>query len=93
MLSLIKHADSIAALAELQSGGDFEIRWTYGEYGRVDAMWFRRHLRHNLIPIDEYGRLLDQCHEHVYCGECNNRHDCALKLGHDGPHERKRVSA
>lgn len=89
MVMLIRHADSIAAIAELQAEGVFQIDWTYGHYGRVDAAWFKRHLGHQLMPIDEYGRLLDQCHDYVYCGECGTQHKCALKLNHDGPHARQ----
>jgi hypothetical protein len=91
MLLLIKHADAIAALAELSTelGDQLNFRLGYsGCYGSIDPAWFRKHLGHNLMPIDEYGRMLDQCREHVYCGECKTRHRCGLKLNHEGEHKR-----
>ena len=83
MLLLIKHADAIASLAALQSEDrSIELRTLWGQ---IEANWFLNHRGHTLMPIDEYGRLLDQCHERVTC-ECTMVWPCTLKLGHDGPH-------
>lgn len=83
MLTLIKHADSIASLVELleEAGGDVELK-TF--WGRIDAAWFRAHLGHNLMPIDEYGHLLDQCAKRIEC-TCGALHWCSLKKDHEGP--------
>lgn len=85
MLILIKHADSIAALADLVAEcGSIRLGFEYDNYGPIDPVWFRKHLGHQLMPIDEYGRLLDRCSERVTCGECETSHWCTLTLGHDG---------
>lgn len=86
MLTLCKHADTIALLAEVTSADrDIELRTPWGA---IDAAWFRTHLGHNLVPIDEYGRVLGVCHELVSCGECRVSHHCVLEAGHDPPHSR-----
>ena len=88
MSLLIKHADAISALVELvQQDGCIELSTLWG---RIDPAWFHRHKGHILKPIDEYGRLLDQCRERVVCKECNSNHrDCIRTHGHIGPCEPK----
>lgn len=54
---------------------------------RVNAEWFKQHLRHDLIPQDEYGRFSDRCSERVRCPHCSALHWCDLPDQHDGPHE------
>lgn len=87
MLLLCKHADSIAAVAGLLAAGRGDVALQTA-WGRIDADWFLTHQGHNLIPIDEYGRVLGKCCESVACGECATSHRCALEHGHDGPHAR-----
>lgn len=86
MLFLIRHADSIAALAELENDQtrrhDVELRTTYGP---VSAMWFCKHLGHNLAPIDEYGHILGRCTKWVACTGCDTQHPCVLNPEHVGP--------
>lgn len=96
MLFLCKHADSIAALAEMAADqkapcgpGDRSVTLET-PYGRIDPTWFREHLGHNLIPIDEYGAILGQCHEWVRCKECGSTSQCALDAGHEDPHSQRR---
>jgi hypothetical protein len=59
MALLCKHADAIADLADLvvEAGeNDIELKtW----WGRVDVQWFKTHRGHRLVPISEYGELLD----------------------------------
>ncbi len=83
MAMLCKHSAAIAGLADLlRETPDVEFK-TY--WGAIDADWFRKHLGHKLVPIDEYGALLDQCAEYVDC-ECGSHRRCTLKLAHDGKH-------
>lgn len=68
MRVLIRHRDAIASiaplLAESRSDIEFGTHW-----GSIDASWFAEHKGHKLQPINEYGRLDDQCRESVPC-EC-----------------------
>lgn len=90
MLALCRHAEAIAALLELQKEARFDIQLRT-LWGDVDIAWFREHLGHQLLPIDEYGRLYQHCRERIYCGECKiTAHQCALLEGHEGPHERSK---
>jgi hypothetical protein len=94
MLALCRHADSIAALAVVLEDpvlkGYLLLKFDY--YGTVDASWFRKHLGHQLLPINEYGLLLQQCYEKVECSECSALHNCVLELKHDGPHQAAKKS-
>jgi hypothetical protein len=82
MLDILSHQEAIAAIAPLLRTGDVELE-TF--YGNIDAAWFAKHLGHNLLPIDEYGRLLDQCHECAKCS-CGFEHPCTLPAKHEGEH-------
>ena len=87
MLMLCRNAESIAALDDMMrdpESCDVKLRTNYGE---VDTAWFRSHLGHQLLPIDEYGHVLGQCLERVVC-ECGASHACDLSLNHEGPHEK-----
>ena len=91
---LIKHAPSIAGLAPLvEETSAFplmpDVEFQLGSYGRIRPDWFTKHLGHDLVPIDEYGRCADICAEYAACGSCGHRKRCELKLGHDGPHVAK----
>lgn len=80
MRALIAAAPAIAALAPLLRGNDVRLT-TY--YGDVDADFFVQHAGHKLQPIDEYGRLDDQCHNSIKC-DCGYSRACVLKLKHEG---------
>ena len=83
MALICKHGDAIAALDGLIGGGsDIELR-THS--GRIEPAWFKLHLGHRLVPISEYGALLDQCVEYVECA-CGSMRRCTGKLDHEGPH-------
>ena len=85
MLHICRHADAIASIADLMTGKDgrwIELRTSYGQ---IEPAWFKRHMGHNLMPISEYGDLLDQCGEYVRCS-CGSSRRCTGKLGHDGEH-------
>jgi hypothetical protein len=58
MRVLIKHAPAIAALAPLidDPGTFYELELNAGRW-RIDISWFAAHARHELVPIDEYGRF------------------------------------
>lgn len=91
MWTLIRHHEAIAALDDLNLEPKIEINFTLGfsgSYGRIDTAWFKRHLGHQLWPIDEYGRLDTQCQERVECNE-GHHHDCQLEQNHEGPHSSK----
>lgn len=86
MLSLCKRAEAIAALVPLIATSRYgEIELRVGSYGAVDVRWFARHAGHQLSPVDEYGRLLNQCQNYVACGECSTQHHCKLDKDHAGP--------
>lgn len=84
MLALCRHAEAIATLADLfadTDAFDVELRTMNG---RIDPTWFREHLGHQLLPIDEYGTLIGQCWKYVDCGHCRQRQHCGLPRDHEG---------
>lgn len=89
MWTLIRHADSIAAAADVIAEG-IDIHFSLGShnggfgYGDIDAAWFKRHLGHQLWPINEYGALDTQCQKRVECDH-GHHHSCQLEDKHDGP--------
>lgn len=90
MLFLCRHSDAIAALAEMveeQHAGRPRIYpdtvTLRTQYGDVDPRWFKRHLGHNIVPIDEYGSVLGRCQKWVTCA-CGASHLCALDADHEG---------
>lgn len=87
ILQLIKHSEAIAALDDLMRAprcADVELR--FGPYGQIDTAWFREHLGHQMLPIDEYGEVLGQekCWEYSTCSD-GHQHRCTLLRGHEGP--------
>ena len=86
MAALVKHAGAIAALAPLFDESQW-IEMNLGRHwGTISPRWFAKHLGHDLIPRDEYGRFLDKCPEWVKCGKCGANHHCTLAYGHEGDH-------
>jgi hypothetical protein len=90
MAVLCKHAGAIAALAPMMSElrerhvlGD--VYFAVAHHGEIDTAWFAAHLGHRLVPISEYGHLLNQCTEYVTC-MCGERHRCTKDYGHEGDH-------
>lgn len=51
----------------------------------------KRHVGHDLIPIDEYGKHSDSCGEYFHCKCCPARYTCNLLDGHEGEHARERA--
>lgn len=83
---LIKYAAQIAALAPVQNECGVDVQFGFYSYGSIEPSWFARHLGHDLVPRDEYGRCADQCAEDVVCEHCGHRSRCARKLNHLGSH-------
>lgn len=89
LVSLIRNSEAVASLADLFADcpGEFELRSSYNTVSRpIDPVVFRAHLGHQLMPIDEYGRLLDACHQKFQCPHCATWHPCSLSHHHEGPH-------
>lgn len=88
MQALIAHAPAIAAFNELACD---ERIWTLDistGYGCLDTGWFKTHLGHRLVPVNEYGSYLDECGEEFKCsaGEIHRCH----RPKHDGDDHRQR---
>lgn len=82
MITLIRHADVLSAFADPDLCSDDIV---VSRFGRdIDAGWFRRHMGHNLSPIDEAGRLPTICNKAVRCGACEQWHRCPLDVNHPG---------
>jgi hypothetical protein len=88
MFAIIRHASAIAGLATLLEVTNVQLQLGYHN-GSIDAVWFAKHLGHDLIPRDEYGRCADRCGEYVRCAHCVANHRCALPLGHADEHRHK----
>lgn len=89
MLALCKHADLIAAFDDVMQDGEGHLTLEIMNRGRIDTYWFKQHLGHQLIPIDEYGVLLGQCRKRIEC-EAGYNHDCQLDRDHEEPCSSKR---
>lgn len=86
MAALCKHAGAIAALAPLIGElGPLDVALEVPHRGAIDPGWFAAHLGHRLVPISEYGHILDQCAEYVAC-VCGGLRRCVLAFGHERPH-------
>lgn len=85
MAHLIQHAAAIATLAPALDGYEGSNLTLGTSYGRVDCAWFARHLGHDLVAVDEYGRVSDRCNRRVTCGECRSERWCGESPGHAGP--------
>lgn len=62
----------------------------FGTDGRVIyTSWFKQHLGHNLVPINEYGTLMGVCGRGLQCPTCRYgiQQKCTLAYGHEGPCE------
>lgn len=86
MLTLCRNADEIAAMADVLDaiGGTVRVEWMR-DYETLDVAWFRKHLGHELIPIDEYGAKMNACQKYtrIQC-EGGHIHGCGLERDHDG---------
>ena len=89
MLALVRCADALAqhanVFADLRSE-DVELRVSYPDHV-INLEFFQRHRGHRLSPVDEYGRLSDNCSGHAACASCGKSHPCALIVGHAGDHK------
>ena len=84
MLSLVRHADAIAALHAAIVDPDTCVELVTGPAGRrVDTAFFKKHQGHQLRPVDEYGRLSGNCARRVECPSCGTYHLCKLPEGHE----------
>ncbi len=54
--------------------------WEYMEHG-LDFEWLSKHVGHNVVGSDGYGRAFDQCSFYFEDGS-----DCMLPCGHEGEH-------
>lgn len=73
-------APTLAMLAEVAPGLEVKC-WRAGD---LSTEWFRKHGRHELVPVNEYGDRLGECLKDVNCGACNVRHSCRAPRGHEG---------
>jgi hypothetical protein len=91
MHRLIRHAEAIAGLVpfldDAQSWEEVELN---APWGLIRPQAFKRHLGHELVPQDEYGRCSDDCGEYFHCSSCRNTRTCHLPKGHDGEHAEER---
>ena len=83
MRSLIRYASAIGHLAPLLDEAPVDVQTPYG---RLHPEWFAEHAEHELVVVDEYGRLENQCRANVICSHCTNIHPCLLDRDHDGDH-------
>lgn len=58
ILYLIANSEFIVKIGEFQSGTNVDIE-VKSWYGLIDPEWFKKHLGHQLVPKNEYGRYLD----------------------------------
>jgi hypothetical protein len=73
--------------------GYFEPRMSLRElsYGwNLDAAWWVKHGRHQLVAVDEYGRCDDACNERFDCKTCHHTEWCKRVKGHEGDHGKVR---
>lgn len=73
--------------------GYFEPRMSLRElsYGwNLDAAWWAKHGRHQLVAVDEYGRCDDACNERFDCKTCHHTEWCKRVKGHEGNHGKVR---
>lgn len=83
--ALVRHADAIAGLAELE--GDlmwFEMK--FGLHRNIHPSWFAKHKGHKLAPFSEYGEIDGKCGERFRCKECTTWYTCNLDKNHQGDH-------
>jgi hypothetical protein len=86
MAILVKHSKVISALAPLEEEFGYSLSLSFGGYGEVDVRWFAKHAGHRLVPINEYGGYMDQCHEFVKC-RCGSSSRCTKLPDHEGEHD------
>ncbi len=68
MRELVRHRHAIAAIVPLLN--DSDVTLTLGGAGYdFDPSWFAKHHEHNLVPMSEYGDVLDDLCEHRRCGK------------------------
>lgn len=91
-VSLIALRDELATMHELalKLHPEFEVRVSWYGCKTIDLLFFVEHRGHKLAPIDECGRLLDECSQTFYCVACGNGETCRLPAGHDGEHAKIR---
>lgn len=82
-------APGFRALKDIGIEVRLTLKW---EQMRVDPEWFEKHVEHQLVVIDEYGRLYPECLKRFTCCE---RTDCEWlycrrKQNHDGDCSGKR---
>lgn len=86
MLTLCRHADEIAAMDDVLEaiGGNVRLD-ELQDYVKLPVGWFKRHLGHELVPIDEYGLKLNACQKltRIEC-EGGHTHHCGLGRDHEG---------
>lgn len=94
MSALAKSGPAIAAFAPViealyKAGASptLHLAWSRAE---IDFKWFVVHGSHRLVPIDEYGRCLDECGVIFTCGACQHEQKCRRKQKHEGQHDHRR---
>jgi hypothetical protein len=90
MWKLCRNAKAIGGLAELVRDESYDVAIST-PYGTIEPSWFAAHADHELVPIDEYGKLATECGSYSFeeCDDCarrNGRRHCARPAGHEGAH-------
>ncbi|MFD3426070.1 hypothetical protein [Nocardia fluminea] len=85
---LIPHLPAYAALVPVIKSEMWRLDLTNNAFQTQGiAYWAAEHHTHELIAVDEYGHLADECGAHMFCqGGCKNTTHCRLAPGHDGDH-------
>lgn len=82
--TLIPHLPAIAALTDLIDAHIWPLDM---EDLKPMAPFARKHLGHDLAPIDEYGRFVGDCWVRLACSCCKSSLGfCRLPTGHTGDH-------
>lgn len=59
------------------------LRLAAGNYNTIDVGWFVEHHEHELVVVDEYGRIDQRCNENFRCKICGTSKWCQLPKDHD----------
>ncbi len=86
LVRLWEHAAAWARMPPSLLEADLEMRLLGDEAGGLRSLpaFAAKHLEHDVLPRDEYGRWLDQCTEYLSC-PCGAKQRCEQAHGHDPP--------
>ena len=93
MRVIIAHAKEIAAVDSFMKATDragYFIDFHFGSGSLIQTAWFAKHAAHRLVPVDEYGKIDDECGMRITCPACGKDDHCRRLAGHDGDHSHNR---